>query len=1294
MLSRRLTRPAFALAATLALLLPLALGAAPAAADEADQAMTVQLDPSQLGAPSSEGGTGAGGALDLSLMTGDPEAPVSLIVRLSGPPVWDIYQAARDRIGAQGTDAEVLPPQTLATLNAALEARQEPAATAIEALGAQVISRYQVVLNGLLVHGTRAQIPAILQVPGVVSVSRAPSVSVALDKSVPWIGAKRVHDEPALGFDGTGTIVAVIDTGVDYTHAAFGGAGTNEAFLAVDPSFAEEGVFPSAKVVGGVDLAGAYYAANCPAQPVAGFTCNPVPEADDNPIDQMYPDGAVGQGHGSHVAGIVASQGSQTPEGQMAVPGGVAPGAHLVAVRIFGTPRGNPAFQNSTDLVADGLEWVVEHNLGMEVLGHAAQDAEGNRLPINVINMSVGGPWGAGMAEYNDVIGRVVDAGVTMVASAGNNGNVPYITGAPAAAAMAISVASSYADGEQGVRFDAAWDAGSLTATAFTAAETLAPPFTGLPPYADLPMAYYGKACNATSANEPAQDVNEKVALIERGDCNFSEKFANAAAKGAIAVVIYSNANPPGAMGGSCWPNATCVDIPGIMISQADGQRLQGLLVGQQKEVRATFTSIPRPELTNTISSFSSRGPARFTGGVKPQITAPGSSISSVWSGTGYASISQDGTSMSGPTVAGVAALLWQRNLDQGLGLDAAGVGALTMNYAEQVIHVEANNAGPLVPVSRQGGGLVNAYNSAVGDTVVRSAEGVAELGFANVHADETTAVEQTLTVHNLSDAAKTYRPSAALVQADDAGKGSSLSFEPATLTIPAGGEAELTVTLTVDPATARPWTIPGPARNQSMQSTPNFDTFEYDGAVHLTEVDAGGQAVAGGDVVRIPFSSLPQRRSCVTGPSAPITLSGDTVVDQVSTNACPQAGGVAPYLVGGQDPVEEGYPGKVNIDTIGLRWYGTGAVDPAHPGLALQVLELAIQTEGARRFPLDVTLRVLFDTDSDGSVDRIGFNFFDQAQRMWITLMADPIPGSLEPNFATAVRPDGSAYVNIQPYDLAETTSVLRFFINHPEFGLGKDMSTGDVSFRFAVSAGDQTEDYPVTDAFLGYDLAPDNLEALLEPGIQDDETYAWSQAEHDCVALTRADNGEPVTGLPELLAVNGGGGQAGFRVRAACEPDRDLDFALMLHYPYNAAGSQVQIRPGHIEASGAKVYLPFAVLNHPEPTPTPTAEPGGDITMSGRVFDAAQPEQAIAGARVAISTCTPHQPFQGTSDAEGRYSVLLPASYANACQEVTLEVTAAGYADWRGTVPVAELRATPERNFGLQAQAPTPMP
>ena len=66
---------------------------------------------------------------------------------------------------------------------------------------------------------------------------------------VPAIGAPTAWGTS--GVTGAGMKIAVIDTGIDYTHATFGGDGTAAAYTGNDPTTIELGTFPTAKVVDG-----------------------------------------------------------------------------------------------------------------------------------------------------------------------------------------------------------------------------------------------------------------------------------------------------------------------------------------------------------------------------------------------------------------------------------------------------------------------------------------------------------------------------------------------------------------------------------------------------------------------------------------------------------------------------------------------------------------------------------------------------------------------------------------------------------------------------------------------------------------------------------------------------------------------------------------------------------------------------------------------------------------------------------------------------------------------------------
>ena len=132
-------------------------------------------------------------------------------------------------------------------------------------------------------------------------------------------------------------------------------------------------------------------------------------------------------------------------------------------------------------------------------------------------------------------------------------------------------------------------------------------------------LAYYGRACNdeAGQPSAPAQDVHEKIALIERGPCTFYEKFTNAAKLGAIAVVMFSDERVKTVM--ACLAPSPCnvgPGIPGVMIDREPGLQLRDLVL-KGTEVLTVFDPNKRILLeyfTDTISGFSSRGPGRVDG--------------------------------------------------------------------------------------------------------------------------------------------------------------------------------------------------------------------------------------------------------------------------------------------------------------------------------------------------------------------------------------------------------------------------------------------------------------------------------------------------------------------------------------------------------------------------------------------------------------------------------------------------------------------------------------------------------
>ncbi|HEY8168139.1 MAG TPA: S8 family serine peptidase, partial [Candidatus Limnocylindrales bacterium] len=215
-----------------------------------------------------------------------------------------------------------------------LRAEQGKLDARIKRLGARVLDRYQYAYNGIKVRTTNAKLADLAALPGVVAVRRLPTYERSNVRGVPYVGAPTAWQ--TTGVTGLGQTIAVIDSGIDYTHANFGGPGTPEAYDDNDPAAVEPDSFPTAKVIAGHDFAGDDYDAS-------GDEGSPTPAPDEDPLD-------CGD-HGSHVSGIAAGQGvladHSTYPGpydastfadptDFVVGPGVAPDAKLIALKVFG----------------------------------------------------------------------------------------------------------------------------------------------------------------------------------------------------------------------------------------------------------------------------------------------------------------------------------------------------------------------------------------------------------------------------------------------------------------------------------------------------------------------------------------------------------------------------------------------------------------------------------------------------------------------------------------------------------------------------------------------------------------------------------------------------------------------------------------------------------------------------------------------------------------------------------------------------------------------------------------------
>ena len=196
----------------------------------------------------------------------------------------------------------------------------------------------------------------------------------------------------------------------------------------------------------------------------------------------------------------------------------------------------------------------------------------------------------------------------------------------------------------------AAFGAEWASVTTMTQAMVLASPLNG---------------CSAIGSS-----VSGKIALIQRGTCNFDLKVLNAQNAGAVAVIVYNNVDGANVvMSGST--SAQHVTIPAAFISLAQGSALNGATESGITVTVPIMSASDADTSHHIIADFSSRGPTDELR-IKPDVLCPGVNIHSAHSdgitgsnncGTVIDSSSgavatMSGTSMASPLCAGAAALV------------------------------------------------------------------------------------------------------------------------------------------------------------------------------------------------------------------------------------------------------------------------------------------------------------------------------------------------------------------------------------------------------------------------------------------------------------------------------------------------------------------------------------------------------------------------------------------------------------------------------------------------------------
>jgi serine protease AprX len=290
-------------------------------------------------------------------------------------------------------------------------------------------------IDGMVVELPNRVIKALSERSEVLSIHYDRPVAQHMNRAAVAVGARAATQQ--YGYDGAGVGVAVIDSGISHFH----------------DDLTYQGWSTKVRVVAG--------------QRVTSF----VDFVNNNPV--AYDD----NGHGTHVAGIIAGNGYDS-HGARA---GIAPAAHIVSLKVL-----NAQGQGVISDVIAAFEWAVANRVAHN---------------IRVINLSVGARVTESYMTDPLTLAakRATDAGIVVVAAAGNlgkkaNGKVQYgsIT-APGNAPWVLTVGASSTEGTV-YRFDdvvAGYSSRGPTAIDYEAKPDLVAPGSGMVSLADPSSLFY-----------------------------------------------------------------------------------------------------------------------------------------------------------------------------------------------------------------------------------------------------------------------------------------------------------------------------------------------------------------------------------------------------------------------------------------------------------------------------------------------------------------------------------------------------------------------------------------------------------------------------------------------------------------------------------------------------------------------------------------------------------------------------------------------------------------------------------
>ena len=487
-------------------------------------------------------------------------------------------------------------------------------------------------------------------------------------------------------YQGEGTVVAVLDTGLDYYHTAFSTANFTANRDKLGMTITDVASVIDKTVASSMQ---------------AGLTASDVYISEKVPFAFDYADGdsdvyPLYSNHGTHVAGVIA--------GKDDVITGVAPQAQLAIMKIF------------SDVDAQArASWILR----------ALEDCV--IIDVDIINMSIGTSCGFSRETDKEAVNGVYDKirarGINMVVAASNSFNSTYnsekngnlgLTSNPDSATVsspstykgALSIASingaktSYILYEDQIIYFV--ESTNRVAEEKNFVDDILKDGEDEKTVEYITIPGVGRTADYTGI-----DVTGKIALIARGSNTFEEKANIAQKQGALGAIVYNNVS------GDIRMNVGDTSIAVCSISQDEGELLASKSSG-------TIT-ISRSQASGPfMSDFSSWGPSPDLE-IKPELTAHGGNILSAVPGQDYDEIS--GTSMATPNVSGLTALIRQYVKESpyfaSIANDDVQVSAMVNRLLMSTADVVYNTNGLPYSVRKQGSGLANVVDAASTGAVI-----------------------------------------------------------------------------------------------------------------------------------------------------------------------------------------------------------------------------------------------------------------------------------------------------------------------------------------------------------------------------------------------------------------------------------------------------------------------------------------------------------------------------------------------------------------------------------------------